>query len=69
MPGIEPGAFTVAVRYPNHYAIDDHNFQSVKLIQYKIENLFPTTLQMEEVGNFFFKRKYWKHIIWAYKSQ
>jgi hypothetical protein len=28
---------------PNHYAIDDCNFLSVKLIQYEIENLSLTT--------------------------
>jgi hypothetical protein len=38
-----------------HYAIDDPDFGSVKLIQYRMENLSLKTLQMEDVGIFFFK--------------
>jgi hypothetical protein len=53
---IEPGTFTLAVRCPNHYAIDDQVFQCVKLIQYKTENLSLKTLHMEEVGKFFIKK-------------
>ena len=54
--GFEHGAFIVVFRYPNHYAIDDHIFPNVKLIQYKIEHFSLETLQMGEIGNIFLQK-------------
>jgi hypothetical protein len=44
--GFKHGVFTVVVGYPNHYAMDDHIFPNVKLIQYKIEHFSLKPLQM-----------------------
>jgi hypothetical protein len=54
MKYIEPGAFTFAVKYPNHYAIDGLELHRVNMMQHKIENVSLKILQMKEVGKYFF---------------
>jgi hypothetical protein len=53
IPGPSPLALNCC---PNHYAIDDHNFRRVKLIQYKVEHLFLKN-SSNGVGRKFFKTK------------
>jgi hypothetical protein len=60
--GFEHGTFTVVFGNSNHYTIDDNIFLNVKFIQYKIEHFSLKTLQMGEVGIFFY-RKFRKRII------
>jgi hypothetical protein len=56
MIAADHGSFTLVGRCPNHYATDDHDVMRVKLIQYKIENLFLKKTSSNEGGrNLFLK--------------